>query len=179
MIYVFLAEGFEVTEALATVDVLRRAQLPVTTVGIGSEEIQSSHGITVLPDALETDIDFEDMTAVVLPGGMPGTLNLEKSSTVQSAVKYAVENDKYIGAICAAPSILGHLGLLDGKNATCFPGCEVNVDKVNYTGASAVTDGKIITGKGAGAAIEFALEIVAQMVSQDKADEIRRTMQCP
>lgn len=179
MIYVFLADGFEVTEALATVDVLRRAKLPVTTVGIGSEEIQSSHGITVLPDVLETDLDFDDMTAVVLPGGMPGTINLENSATVQSAIKYAVENNKFICAICAAPSILGHLGLLDGKNATCFPGFEVNEDKVNYTDEPAVADGKIITGKGAGAAVEFALKIVSEMVSKEVSDEIRSTMQCP
>ena len=119
------------------------------------------------------------MTAIVLPGGMPGTINLENSKTVQSAIKYAVDNNLFIGAICAAPSILGHLGLLDGKNATCFPGCEVNEDKVNYTGEPAVADGKIITGKGAGAAVEFALKIVSEMVSKEVSEEIRSTMQCP
>ncbi len=180
MIYVFLAEGFEETEALATVDVLRRANLEVKTVGVGAKQITSSHNITVLADIEDKDIVLdESLQAVVLPGGMPGTINLENSKTVQKAIKFAKENDKYICAICAAPSILGHLGLLDGKKATCYPGFETNEDKVKYTGEGTVCDGKIITGKGAGVAVDFGLMIVSQLVSKEASDNIRSSMRCP
>ena len=178
MIYVFLADGFEVTEALATVDVLRRANLPVTTVGIGSEEITSSHGITVLPDVVETDLDFEDMTAIVLPGGMPGTLNLEKSEIVINCVKHCYENDKIVAAICAAPSILGHLGMLEGRKATCFPGFESELYGASHTTEHTATDGKVITGKGAGCAIEFGHAIVTVAISKEIADKVIGEMQC-
>lgn len=180
MIYVFLADGFEETEALATVDVLRRAKLEVKTVGVGAKQITSSHQITVLADIEDKDIVLDEtLQAVILPGGMPGTKNLEASETVQTAIKFAKENDKYICAICAAPSILGHLGLLDGKNATCFLGFETNTDKVTYTGEGAVCDGKIITGKGAGCAVDFGLLIASELVSKEVSDEIRSSMQCP
>lgn len=179
MIYVFLAEGFEETEALATVDVLRRAKLDVKTVGVGAKQVTSSHKITVLADIEDKDIVLDEaLQAVVLPGGMPGTINLENSDTVQKTIKFAKENDKYICAICAAPSILGHLGLLDGKKATCFPGFETNTDKVTYTGEGAVCDGKIITGKGAGCAVDFGLMIASELVSKETSDEIRSSMQC-
>lgn len=178
MIYVFLADGFEETEALTTVDFLRRAKLMVQTVGIGSKTVTSSHKITVVADIDENDFDKNDLEAVILPGGMPGTLNLEKSATVISAVKYAYENNKYICAICAAPSILGHLGMLDNRHATCFPGFETNVDKVNYTGEPAVTDGKVITGKGAGCAIDFAYNIVCCLKDKKTADDVCKSMQC-
>lgn len=180
MIYVFLANGFEETEALATVDVLRRGKLPVTTVGVGGRQITGSHSIIVTADIEDKDLTLDgSLQAIVLPGGMPGTLNLEASKTVQSAIGYAKNNNKYLCAICAAPSIFGHLGLLDGKKATCFPGFETNTDKVTYTGEPAVADGKIITGRGAGCAVEFGLKIVTALLSENEANEIRSSMQCP
>lgn len=180
MIYVFLANGFEETEALATVDVLRRAKLPVTTVGIGGSQITGSHNITVTADVEDKDLTLDDsLQAVVLPGGMPGTLNLEASDTVQCAIDFAKNNDKFLCAICAAPSILGHLGLLDGKKATCFPGFETNTDKVTYTGEPAVADGRVITGKGAGCAVDFGLKIVEALLSDAAANDVRSSMQCP
>ena len=124
MFYVFLAEGFEETEALAPVDVMRRAKLDVKTVGVTGECVTSSHGVPVKADITIDNIDLDDDQGVVLPGGMPGTLNLEANEKVLEAVKYSCENGKIVAAICAAPSILGHLGILDGKKATCFPGFE-------------------------------------------------------
>lgn len=180
MIYVFLADGFEETEALATVDVLRRAKLSVTTVGIGGKKITGSHKITVTADIEENQLVLnDDLQAVVLPGGMPGTLNLEASETVQNAIKFAIDNNKYLCAICAAPSILGHLGLLDNKKATCYPGFETNTDKVTYTGEPAVADGNVITGKGAGCAVEFGLKIAQELTSEETASQVRNSMQCP
>ena len=124
MFYVFLAEGFEETEALAPVDVMRRAKLDVKTVGVTGECVTSSHGVPVKADITIDNIDLDDVQGVVLPGGMPGTLNLEANEKVLETVKYSCENGKIVAAICAAPSILGHLGILDGKKTTCFPGFE-------------------------------------------------------
>ena len=155
MFYVFLAEGFEETEALAPVDVMRRAKLDVKTVGVTGECVTSSHGVPVKADITIDSIDLDGVQGVVLPGGMPGTLNLEANEKVLEAVKYSCENGKIVAAICAAPSILGHLGILDGKKATCFPGFEKELKGADYTGTHTVTDGNIITAKGAGCAIEF------------------------
>ena len=149
MIYVFLAHGFEEIEALATVDILRRAELDVKTVGIGSSSINGAHGITVVADMQDKDVITANISGIVLPGGMPGTLNLEKSPIVKACINYCVDNDLYIGAICAAPSILGHMNILQGKNAVCFPGFEEQLAGANVLNMSTVTDNKIVTGKGA------------------------------
>jgi 4-methyl-5(b-hydroxyethyl)-thiazole monophosphate biosynthesis len=174
-----LADGFEITEALTTVDVLRRAKLDILTVGVYSEYVTASCNITVKADITVDEIEPDKLDAVILPGGIPGTPNLEKSDAVQKTLDFAAENSKWICAICAAPSILGHKGFLDGKNATCYPGCEVNTDKVNYTGEPAVCDGKIITGKGAGCTIPFALKIAEKLASKEVANHVRESMQCP
>ncbi len=179
MIYLMLADGFEVTEALTTVDVLRRAKLETLTVGVYNKSVTASCGITVEADITSDEVELDRLDAVILPGGIPGTPNLEKSDFVQKTIDYAVENGKWIAAICAAPSILGHKGLLDGKNATCYPGCEVNTHKVNYTGAPAVCDGNIITGKGAGCTINFALLIAEKLASKAVSDGVKESMQCP
>lgn len=178
MVYVMLADGFEITEALTTVDVLKRGKLQVKTVSIENEYVKSSCDIVVKSDILADEIDFNDIDCVVLPGGMPGTLNLEKSDFVQKVVDFCIENDKYLCAICAAPSILAHKGILDNKNATCYPGFEVNSDKVNYKSDLAVADGKIITGKGAGCTIEFALLITEKLASKEIAQQVKESMQC-
>ena len=177
MFYVFLAEGFEETEALAPVDVMRRAKLDVKTVGVTGEYVTSSHGVPIKADITIDNIDLDDVQGVVLPGGMPGTLNLEANKKVLGAVKYSCENGKIVAAICAAPSILGHLGILDGKKATCFPGFEKELKGADYTGTHTVTDG-IITAKGAGCAIEFGHAIVSLAVSKDAADKVIGDMQC-
>ena len=124
MIAVFLADGFEEIEALATVDILRRAQLEVRTVGVGTPTPCGSHGLQVQADIAENDFRPADMSALVLPGGMPGTVHLEESPVVRRAIADAVERQLPIGAICAAPSILGHMGILRDKQAVCYPGFE-------------------------------------------------------
>ena len=179
MIYVFLANGFEETEAIAPIDILRRSELDVTTVGIGEDVIVSSHGIAVIPDITEVEfVPSDDIDMIVLPGGMPGTLNLEKSRTVQDAIDFCAANDKYIAAICAAPSIIGKQGLLNGKQATCFPGFEPFLLGAEYTGDGVVQDGKIITAKGAGVAIDFGLKLSEILTSETNAKKIKASLQC-
>ncbi len=179
MVYVFLANGFEEIEALTPTDILRRAKLEVKTVGVSAEKIVSSHGVTVTPDITCDQISLDDdLDMVVLPGGMPGTLNLEANEQVQKAVDFCAENDRFIAAICAAPSILGHKGLLKGKKAVCFPGFEKDLEGAQIVDKLAVVDGKIITAKGAGACIEFGLTL-AQLLSGDEVSQrIRAGMQC-
>lgn len=178
MYYVFLADGFEEVEAMAPVDVMRRAKLDVKTVGVTGCEVTGSHNITVRADIALDDVQLEELEGVILPGGMPGTLNLEKSQCVIDAVRYAYENGKIIAAICAAPSIFGHLGYLDGRKATCFPSFEKELKGAEYTAAHTETDGNVITAKGAGCAVEFGYAIVSKAVSKAVADKVIGDMQC-
>lgn len=178
MFYVFLADGFEETEALATLDVMRRAKLDVKTVGVTGEFVTGSHNVTVKSDILLDDVSYDGIEGVVLPGGMPGTLNLEKSQGVIDCVKYCYGNGRIVSAICAAPSILGHLGYLQGRKATCFPGFEAELNCKEYTASHVETDGLVITSKGAGCAIEFGHAIVSLALSKDVADRIIGEMQC-
>jgi len=178
MIAVFLANGFEEIEAFATVDVLRRAELDVVTIGVGGKVIRGSHGITVAADVEDFQATTVGLEAVVLPGGMPGTLNLEKSPVVKHFIMTAIENNLPVCAICAAPSILGHLGLLKGKKAVCFPGFENELEGAEVLDSPVVEDGQFITAKGAGVAIDFALSIVARLVSKEMAEKLRQSMQC-
>lgn len=178
MFYVFLADGFEETEALATLDVMRRAKLDVLTVGVTGEMVTGSHKVTVKADIMPDKISFDNIEGIVLPGGMPGTLNLEKADCVINAVKYCYDNDKFVAAICAAPSILGHLGMLRGRKATCFPGFETELEGAQYTASHTETDGKVITAKGAGCAVEFGHAIVSAALSKETADSVIEAMQC-
>lgn len=177
MVVVFLANGFEEIEALATVDILRRAGLDVKTVGVGSATPVGSHDMPIVADMAEENLLLGEMDAVVLPGGMPGTLNLENSAVVQKAISFAMERNLPVAAICAAPSILGHAGYLQGKSATCYPGFESEL-KGAILCDGVVTDGNITTACGAGVAIDFALQLVAQLVSDEMAESIRRGIQC-
>ena len=178
MVYCFLAPGFEEIEALATVDILRRANIEVLTVGVGEDVIIGSHQIPVLADIREGDVKLDSsLEAVILPGGMPGTLNLEKSTAVQKAINWALENDKLICAICAAPSILGHKGLLEGKKATCFPGFEEELFGAEVSKDFVVKDGNFITAKGMGSAIEFGLQIAEVLTNPLEVKKIRASLQ--
>ena len=178
MIYVFLANGFEEIEALAVVDVLRRAELDVLTVGVGEDFVIGSHQIPVACDIPEKNLILDEkVEAIVLPGGMPGTLNLEKSVVVQKAIDWAVENNKLVCAICAAPSILGHKGLLEGKKATCFPGFEEELFGAEISKEYVVKDGNFITAKGMGSAIEFGLQIAEILTSPLEVKKIRASLQ--
>ncbi len=177
MIYAFLADGFEETEAIAPIDMLRRAKLEVKTVGVGTAAPTSSHGIKVTADITEADVKLDgDLKLIVLPGGMPGTLHLEASKTVQSAIAYCEEKGIPVGAICAAPSILGKLGLLSGRDAVCFPGFEQYLQGAKVQNKLCVTDGKFTTACGAGAAIEFGLELVRVLCGAEKSEELRHAI---
>lgn len=180
MIYVFLADGFEEVEALAPVDLLRRAGLSVQTVGVTGKVVTGSHGIAVAADILpEAVVLDEAVEAVVLPGGMPGASNLDASPAVQAAVDFAAQNGKLVCAICAAPFILGKKGLLSGKRATCFPGFEAQLTGARVTGDFVTCDGQFITAKGMGAAVDFGLAVVATLCGEEAAAQLRETIQAP
>lgn len=176
MVYLFLANGFEEIEALAPLDLLRRAGVEVTTVGIGGDRIQGSHGITVeadIPEGLFTDAT-PDM--IILPGGMPGSRNLDASRTVDVALKAAVRNGAILAAICAAPMVLGRRGLLEGKRAICFPGFEGELRGATIADTRVVRDGNVITAAGMGVAVDFGLALVAALKGDAVAEELRHTI---
>lgn len=181
MVYVFLAHGFETTEALTTVDILRRGKVEVKTVAVGTEDniVTSSHNIQVVADINESELSKEDLQGVILPGGMPGTLNLAKSEIVQKYTLYCIDNNLVVGAICAAPSILGKLGVLQGKNAVCFPGFEDELKGSAISEDFVVTDGLIVTGKGMGATIPFGLQLLELFKDAETANNVHSSLQCP
>lgn len=179
MIYMFLAAGFEETEALCPLDLLRRAGLEVSTVGIGGKSVTGAHGITVEADMTDTAYialrdDKPDM--IILPGGMPGTLNLDASDAVAYAIRTATESNAYLAAICAAPLILGRRGLLKGRRATCYPGFEDELVGALEIGGRVIRDGKIITAVGMGAAAEFGFELISVLKDPETAGKIREAI---
>lgn len=176
MVYLMLADGFEEIEALTPLDILRRAQIEVKTVGVTGKTVTGAHSIPVVADILLDDIALEDMSAVILPGGMPGTLNLKNEKAVENTVLYAAEKGLLIAAICAAPSILGNLGLLESKEAVCFPGFEDELKGADISDKSVVLSGNIITAKGAGVAAEFGFEILKQLKDEDTAQRLKKAM---
>lgn len=180
MIYVLLANGFEETEAIAPIDVMRRGGLEVCTAGIDGTEITGAHSIKVVADIDIKDIDKSDVEGVILPGGMPGTLNLQKDDRVKDLISYCNENELLIAAICAAPMILGEIGMLSKREATCFPGFEGHLRGAEVYDCSVVVSDNIITAKGAGAALEFGSAIVDYFSGESgSGDEILAQMQYP
>ncbi len=179
MIYVFLANGFEEMEALAPIDLLRRAEKNVVTVGIGGKVITGAHGIPVTADITTAEMVLGgELEMIVLPGGMPGTLNLEKSEAVQAAVDFCMDRDICIGAICAAPSILGHKGLLEGREAIAYPGFETQMPGAILSEQSVCQSGNIVTAKGAGVAVDFALKLVEIAAGASEAKRQRNAICC-
>ncbi|WP_085834000.1 DJ-1 family glyoxalase III [Clostridium merdae] len=178
MTYLFLANGFEELEAFTPIDLLRRANVPVQTVGVGGKQIVGAHQIPVIADLEESEISLSDLDMVILPGGLPGTPNLEKSQIVKDAVMAAYEKGAYVAAICAAPSILGHMGLLKGKRATVSDGFVSEITGAEYTGELVTMGGKIITGRGPMASVAFALQLVDLLADKDAAEKLRNLMQC-
>ena len=160
MIIVLLAEGFEEIEALTPVDMMRRAGLEVKTVGIGGKTVVGSHGISVVADAVPDEIDLSKVDFAVFPGGMPGSLNLDASPYTDEVISAVLSNGGRLAAICAAPLVLGRRGLLNGKNATCFPGFEGELQGATVIDADFVTDGNITTGRGMEYSLPFAKELV-------------------
>lgn len=177
-VYVFLADGFETVEALAVVDILRRASIEAVTVAVSDgKKIISAQKIEVNADVLISDVDASDADVVFLPGGMPGTRNLEAYATVTDIVKKQYAAGKIVAAICAAPSIFGHLGMLEGKRATCYPGFEKDLYGAVYTGARVERDGNVVTGKGMGTAIDMGLELVELLSDKEAAEKIAHGIQ--
>ena len=170
---VLLADGFEEIEGLTVVDILRRASVYVDTVSITEDYmVQGAHGIHVQTEDLFGEVDFTEFDMVVLPGGMPGTANLNEHGGVKRVIRDFAESGRYVAAICAAPSILGGLGLLKGKRAACYPSVEDKLSGAVITKVPVVLDGNIITSRGMGTAIDFALKPVDVLVDREKAEEI-------
>lgn len=179
MFYMFFADGFEEVEAVATLDVIRRAGIEIESAGIGSDTITGSHNIKFICDRLCNDIKpGSDLEGIILPGGMPGTTNLMNSPVVNEFIDYCSSNSLLICAICAAPMILGKKGLLNGKKAICFPGFENELIGANISDEFVCKDGNVITAKGMGSAINFGLEIVAAVKGKTFADNLKSTLQC-
>ena len=178
MVYMFLADGFEEVEALCPLDILRRAGVEITTVGIGGRDmIRGSHGITVQADMVDVMYRDSSPEMIILPGGMPGSSNLDESKTVDAALRAGARNGAYLCAICAAPLVLGKRGLLEGKNAVCFPGFEEFLAGATVVeDKTVVRDGKIITAKGMGAAFDFGLELVRALKDNETAEKIKSSV---
>ena len=176
-IFVFFAEGFEEIEALTPVDVLRRAGLSVQTVSVMDEQVVAgAHGVPVLADKMFAEINPEDAEMILLPGGLPGATNLDAHEGLSRMILDFAAAEKPLAAICAAPLVLGNRGLLQGKKATCYPGFETYLQGAEYTAALVEKDGNIITGKGPGAAMEFAFAIVEKYCGIDKVNELKQGM---
>ncbi|MBR3950284.1 MAG: DJ-1/PfpI family protein [Oscillospiraceae bacterium] len=174
MIYMLLGTGFEETEAIAPLDLLRRADIPVATVGLNGKVIRGSHGICITADLEIGQLDLTAMEGIILPGGLGGVASIRACAAAMDAIRFAWENGKLTAAICAGPTVLADLGIPDGKNATCYPGCEDQMGSANMVCAAAVTDGNLITGTSAGCAIPFGLALIAAIKGQEEADRIAR-----
>ena len=174
MVYMLLGTGFEETEAIAPLDLLRRAGVEVKTVGLNGKVIYGSHGIGVEADMESSDVDFKDLEMIILPGGLGGVTSIRGCQAAMEAVRKAWEEGKYTAAICAGPTVLADLGITDRKKATCYPGCEGQMGSAIMVNAAAVTDGKLITGTSAGCAVPFGLALIAALKGQDEAERIAK-----
>ncbi|MCQ2221508.1 MAG: DJ-1/PfpI family protein [Prevotella sp.] len=176
-VYEFLANGTEEIEALITVDVLRRGGVDIKTVSIsGNKFIESSHGIVIKCDQTIEESDFSDADMLLLPGGLPGSTNLLKHEGVREALTKQNNAGKKIGAICAAPMVLGDLGILEGKRATCYPGCEDTMKGAEYTGELFTIDGNIITGEGPAATFPYAYAILGMFADESVVEGLKEGM---
>lgn len=176
-----LAEGFEELEAISVIDILRRADINVVVAGLADGAVRASRGTNVLPDMNLDDALQRDYDMVVLPGGMPGASNLNDDQRVHELLKKMANSGKFTGAICAAPMVLANAGILDGKRVTSYPGFvdKMDLPTVDYTGGPVERDGKVITSRGAGTALDFALELVEALVGREKRDEVEASLKRP
>lgn len=174
MVYLFLADGFEEVEALTVLDFLRRCpSLEVQSVSISGHLVKGSHGIRVTADLLIDQVIPDSIQMIILPGGMPGTRHLQQSKKLAQIIQYCARHQKYIGAICAAPSILAEHGLLDGQRVTCHPSVKQQMGNAVYTGSPVEIDQTIITARSAGTAPQFAFALIAVLIGQKQADMIK------
>lgn len=174
---VFFAEGYEEIEALTVVDICRRAGIGTDMVSVtGMKEVTSSHGVSVKMDKTFSELDFEEYDMLVLPGGMPGTKNLEAHEELMGQIDAFYERGKYIGAICAAPSIFGHRGILKGRRACCYPSFESHLEGAEVTAGPVEISDNVITSRGMGTAIEFGLAILTVLCGEEKAGELAKAI---
>ena len=175
MVYMLLGTGFEETEAIAPLDLLRRAGVEVLTVGVTGKTVYGSHGIGIEADIPIDQMDLTNLEMIILPGGLGGVASARASRPALDALEFAWKNDKFVAAICAGPTVLADLGITDGKNATCYPGCEGGMGSAHMIAdAACIRDGKLITGTSAGCAIPFGLALVEALKGKEAADIIAR-----
>ncbi len=172
---IFLAPGYEEVEMLTVVDMLRRAGIQIDMVSVtGQREVTSSHNVTVTADTLLSEADFDNADSLILPGGVPGTPNLQACVPLCRQLENFAAQGKLVAAVCAAPSVLAALGILNGKKATCYPDYADKLPGAEYVKQPVVTDGNVITSRGMGTCIEFAGAIIEKLLGKDAADEVKR-----
>lgn len=175
MVYMLLGTGFEETEAVAPLDLLRRADIPVMTVGLNGKTVYGSHNIGIEADITLDEMDLTNLEMIILPGGLGGVASCRACEPAMEALRFSWENDKFVAAICAGPTVLADLHITDGKQATCYPGCEAGMGSaIMAENAACIRDGKLITGTSAGCAIPFGLAMVAALKGQETADRIAK-----
>lgn len=175
MVYMLLGTGFEEVEAVTPLDLLRRAGIPVLTVGVNGKTVYGAHNIGIEADITLGELDLTQLEMIILPGGLGGVTSVRASQAAMEALTFAFENDKFVAAICAGPTVLADLHITDHKNTTCYPGCEGGMGNANVDGAVAcVRDGKIITGASAGCAVPFGLKLVDALRGEDAANTVKQ-----
>ena len=172
MVYMLLGTGFEETEAIAPLDLMRRAGIDAATVGLNGKIIYGSHRIGIEADMEIGEMDLSDLDMIVLPGGLGGVTSIRACQAALDAIRFAWDNGKFVAAICAGPTVLADLGITDGKNATCYPGCEDQMGSANMVQQAAVIDGRLITGTSAGCAVPFGLALVEALKGPEAARKI-------
>ena len=176
MVCIFLADGFEEMEAIIPRDILKRGGVDVCTVGVGGEVVTSAYGLSIKTDMTVENVDFNKIEGIILPGGMPGTTNLEQNKKVIEIINHCNKNKIMIGAICAAPSILGKLGILEGKLVCCYPGFEKYLKGAEISEEKVAKSGHIITSKGPGTAINFGFELLDYIKGDNFSDKVKKGM---
>ena len=175
MVYMLLGTGFEETEAIAPLDLLRRAGVEIMTVGVNGKIVYGSHKIGVEADIELGEMDLTNLDMIILPGGLGGVASVRANQDAMNALKFAWDNDKYVAAICAGPTVLADLGIVSGKNATCYPGCEDGMGSAHMIpDAAAIQDGRLITGASAGCAIPFGLKLIEALKGAEAAQKIAK-----
>lgn len=172
-----LAQGCEELEAVTLIDLLRRANIEVVTAGLTNGPVTASHGTVLLPDTIISAIMDETFDMLVLPGGLPGSNHLDQDPRIHDLLQRLAADGHYTAAICAAPQVLAHAGLLDGRSATCYPGVITGSDKINLLSAPVVTDGKVITSRGPGTAIDFALTLIELLTDTTTKNKVEEQLQ--
>ncbi len=175
MVYMLLGTGFEETEAIAPLDLLRRAGVQVLTVGVNGKTVYGSHGIGIEADITLEELDLTNLEMIILPGGLGGVASVRASEGAMNALRFAGENGKFVAAICAGPTVLADLGITDSKCCTCYPGCEAQMGSAKMVeNKAALRDGNLITGTSAGCAVAFGLELIAALKGKDAADHVAK-----